>query len=79
MEYREHDNVIYRGEMDPRKGPRMHEKLVGGAWVKCQAGSGLKANTFGAVMTEAEAKEFQGEGWPADEQSPAAAPKTAQS
>jgi hypothetical protein len=68
MEYCERDNVIYRGEKTPGfKHARMTEFIVNGKWMPVKGDFGLKAMTFGQPMTEAEAKEFQGEGWPAED------------
>lgn len=61
MIYFEKDNVIYRGP-DEKIGPV--EMLVGGKWVPGYGCTDVRAE--GSVMTEAEAREFQGEGWPAD-------------
>jgi hypothetical protein len=64
MRYSELDGVIYRGDVVPQLGSvRYAEKLVGGKWVPAGDG-GLKTKSFGAPMTEKEAREFQGQGWP---------------
>lgn len=66
MEFRELDNVIFRGERDPRIGVRMAEYLADGKWVPSTPRQMTDSQTFGTPMTEAQAKEFQGEGWPAE-------------
>lgn len=66
MEYRELENVIYRGERDRQLGARMTEFIVNGKWAPSTPRQITDARSFGTPMTEAEAKEFQGEGWPAE-------------
>ena len=64
MEYREFENLIYRCKQSTeRPGGPMTEVLINGAWARAGR-AGLDARLRGAQMTEAEAKEFQGEGWP---------------
>jgi hypothetical protein len=68
MEFREHENVIYRGEKAPGfKHVRMTEFIVNGEWKTATPRQITNASTYGTPMTEAEAKEFQGEGWPAEQ------------
>ncbi len=45
--------------------PMFHEKLVGGHWVP--NGEMAKVASFGIPLDEAEAREFAGDDWPADE------------
>lgn len=66
MEYRELDNVIFRGERDRRIGARMTECIADGKWVPSTPRQMTDSQTFGSPLTEAQAKEFQGDGWPAE-------------
>lgn len=67
MEYRELENVIHRGTRDPRIGVRMTEFISNGKWVPSTPRQMTDSQTFGTPMTESQAKEFQGEGWPSEE------------
>lgn len=62
MKYYELDNVIYRGSDAPFAPPT--EIAVKGEWKP--SASGGQARARGAEMTEAEAKEFAGDDWPAE-------------
>jgi hypothetical protein len=64
MEFRELDNVIYRGARDRQLGARMTERIADGKWLPSTPREITAAVTFGTPLTEAQAKEFQGDGWP---------------
>jgi hypothetical protein len=74
MEYVEHENIIYRGEMSPEFGCiRVTDFILDGKWQPVTPRQRTDA-AHGNVMTEEEAKAFEGEEWPADAP---AAPKQA--
>lgn len=67
-EYFEKDNVIYRARRVPGfSAPDVEYMIVDGQWKPCSSKDGRDAYTWGNPMDEAEAKEFQGEGWPTAE------------
>jgi hypothetical protein len=68
MEYYEHNNLIFAGKKEPLlDGIVMVEYyVVDGKWKPCSAKAGQDARTFGDHVSEQEAKEFQGKGWPAE-------------
>lgn len=73
MEYREHENLIFRGTDGDMP---MAEFASGGKWVSTARGSpglGLNASFYGRPMDEAEAREFAGDDWPMVEDGAAAA------
>lgn len=77
MEYRERDNQIFRGVINPEyNSARMTEWLVNNEWQPVEGDFGTKAGIYGTKMTEPEAREFHGEGWPEEtaEAPPAAQP-----
>ena len=75
MEYREYENVIYRGKRLPRfTHTDMSEAIINGRWQPVAGRQALDASLYGIKMTEEQAREFQGDGWPeeAEEASPTA-------
>lgn len=66
MRYSEFENVIYCGG---EPGMPFPEKAVGGKWVPA-GDSAYAAMAMGNPMSEAEAKEFAGDEWPADDGEP---------
>jgi hypothetical protein len=67
MKYFENGGVIFRGTQAPGEAPYVREYLVGGQWKCCTAKEGLDAYSWGTPMTQEEAKEFEGQGWPVED------------
>jgi len=65
--YYEYENIIYRADaVKGMKTPIVEAQLVGGKWKPCAGSEATAARTWGNPMTEEEAREFHGKGWPAE-------------
>lgn len=73
--YIEHNNMIFRGEVSPiTKRPEMTEAIIAGQWQPASSQTMMDAGFYGTKMSESQAKEFQGDGWPADTAEPTEPP-----
>lgn len=65
MKYYEHGNIIYRADTVPgMKTPIVQSRLVGGRWQPCAGHEATAARSWGNPMSEQEARQFHGKGWP---------------
>jgi len=63
MLYIEHNNLIFRGEMFDGS-PDITAAIVNGKWQPVSSQTMMDAGFYGTKLSESEAKEFQGDGWP---------------